>query len=93
MKRFPDRPNHVVWLEPEGVDCELVYPAGLSTSYPAEIQLQMLQTMPGLENCHMVHPGYSVEYDYVDPRSLYPTLMTQRIRRLFLAGMYVCLYV
>eukprot|EP00750_Incisomonas_marina_P014790 INCI17866.1.p1 GENE.INCI17866.1~~INCI17866.1.p1 ORF type:complete len:621 (-),score=91.00 INCI17866.1:1899-3761(-) len=86
VKRFPDRPNHVVWLEPEGVDCDLVYPAGLSTSYPAEIQLQMLQTMPGLENCHMVHPGYSVEYDYVDPRSLHPTLMTQRIRRLFLAG-------
>lgn len=62
------------------------HPSCTSRSYPPEIQLQMLRTMAGLAHCDMVHPGYSVEYDYVDPRSLFPTLMTQRIRRLFLAG-------
>ena len=84
--RFPEKDSHPVWLEPEGIDNDLVYPNGLSMSTPPEIQQLVLRTIPGLEQVEIVKPGYGVEYDYVDPRELNATLETKRIRGLFLAG-------
>jgi len=84
--RFADRASHQVFLEPEGLDSELVYPNGVSTSLPAEVQEAFLKTMPGLADVRIKQPGYAIEYDYVDPRSLSPTLEVNLLPRLFLAG-------
>src|SRR5471030_1388459 len=84
--RFGDRDGHQIFLEPEGLDDTTVYPNGISTSLPEEVQHALVATIPGLENAKFVRPGYAIEYDYVDPRELHPTLQTKRLRGLFLAG-------
>jgi tRNA uridine 5-carboxymethylaminomethyl modification enzyme len=84
--RFADRDSHQIFLEPEGLDDPTIYPNGLSTSLPAEVQEAFLETMPGLENVRIIRPGYAIEYDYVDPRELRATLELKRLPGLFLAG-------
>jgi tRNA uridine 5-carboxymethylaminomethyl modification enzyme len=84
--RFGDRDGHQIFLEPEGLDDTTVYPNGISTSLPEEVQLAILATIPGLERVRMVRPGYAIEYDHIDPRELDPTLQTRRLPGLFLAG-------
>ncbi len=84
--RFADRTSHQIFLEPEGLDDDTVYPNGVSTSLPAEVQNAFLRTMPGLENVRIKRPGYAIEYDYVDPRELQPTLEVRLQPGLFLAG-------
>ncbi|MCG5241933.1 tRNA uridine-5-carboxymethylaminomethyl(34) synthesis enzyme MnmG [Azospirillum doebereinerae] len=84
--RFADKERHQIFLEPEGLDDPTVYPNGISTSLPRDVQLGILKSMPGLERTVMIRPGYAIEYDYVDPRELKPTLETRRAPRLFLAG-------
>ena len=84
--RFGDRDGHQIFLEPEGLDDTTVYPNGISTSLPEDVQQAILASIPGLENVRMVRPGYAIEYDHVDPRELEPTLQTRRMAGLFLAG-------
>jgi tRNA uridine 5-carboxymethylaminomethyl modification enzyme len=84
--RFSDRAAHQIFLEPEGLDDPTVYPNGISTSLPEDVQRAFIASIPGLENAVIVRPGYAIEYDYVDPRELSPTLEVRRLPRLFLAG-------
>ena len=85
--RFKDKTRHIVWLEPEGHEPNnVIYPNGISMTVPAEAQEAVLRTIRGLENVKMLQPGYGVEYDYIDPRNLFPTLETKLIKGLFLAG-------
>ena len=86
IHRFGDRGGHQVFLEPEGLDTHLVYPNGISTSLPVDVQLDMLRAMKGLENVVMEVPGYAVEYDHIDPRALNPTLELRNIPGLYCAG-------
>ena len=84
--RFADRSSHQIFLEPEGLDDDTIYPNGVSTSLPVEVQQAFLKTMPGLENVVIRRPGYAIEYDYVDPRELTQALEVKRLPGLFLAG-------
>lgn len=84
--RFADRTSHQVFLEPEGLDDDTVYPNGISTSLPDAVQLAFLKTMPGLENVEIIRYGYAIEYDYVDPRELDSTLQVRSLPGLYLAG-------
>ena len=84
--RFHDKESHQIFLEPEGLDDSTVYPNGISTSLPEDVQRAFIHTMPGLENVRIVRAGYAIEYDYIDPRELANTLETRKIRGLFLAG-------
>ena len=86
IERFADRSQHQIFLEPEGIDSDYIYPSGITTCFPEEIQLKILTKIPGFQNVRMVRPGYSVAYDFVEPRSLWPSLETKRIAGLFLAG-------
>jgi len=84
--RFGDRDGHQIFLEPEGLDDDTVYPNGISTSLPEDVQLAILASIPGLERVRMIRPGYAIEYDHVDPRELEPTLQAKRMPGLFMAG-------
>ncbi len=84
--RFGERDGHQIFLEPEGLEDSTVYPNGISTSLPEDVQRALVATIPGLEHARLVRPGYAIEYDHVDPRELAPTLETRRLRGLFLAG-------
>jgi len=86
IMRFGDRDGHQVFLEPEGLDDDTVYPNGISTSLPEDVQHRIVASIRGLEQTRILRPGYAIEYDHVDPRELDPTLETRRIRGLFLAG-------
>jgi len=84
--KFGERDGHQIFLEPEGLDDHTVYPNGISTSLPEEIQHALVATISGLQKTRFIRPGYAIEYDYIDPRELAPTLQTKRLRGLFLAG-------
>jgi tRNA uridine 5-carboxymethylaminomethyl modification enzyme len=86
VHRFYDKERHQIFLEPEGLDSDLIYPNGISTSLPLDVQIEFLKTIPGLENCQVTQAGYAIEYDFVDPRELLPTLETKKVRGFFLAG-------
>jgi tRNA uridine 5-carboxymethylaminomethyl modification enzyme len=86
VSRFADRDGHQIFLEPEGLDTYLVYPNGISTSLPTDVQVELIRSIEGLERCEIVQPGYAVEYEYADPRRLDPTLQHREIVGLFFAG-------
>ena len=84
--RFKERAAHQIFLEPEGLDDDTVYPNGISTALPEDIQKKFVRTIPGLANARILRPGYAIEYDFIDPRGLHPSLETKQIEGLFLAG-------
>ena len=84
--RFADRDSHQIFLEPEGLDTHEVYPNGISTSLPFDVQLALVRSIPGLENAHITRPGYAIEYDYFDPRGLKASLETKAVAGLYFAG-------
>ena len=86
IKKFADKKRHQIFLEPEGLDDHTIYPNGISTSLPADVQLEMCCKINGLEDVKILRPGYAIEYDFVDPRELFITLETKKIKNLFLAG-------
>ncbi len=86
VMRFSDKDSHQIFLEPEGLDDFTIYPNGISTSLPEEVQDAFLRTIPGLENVRIIRPGYAIEYDFVDPRELKPSLETLKVKGLFFAG-------
>ncbi|OGQ99077.1 MAG: tRNA uridine-5-carboxymethylaminomethyl(34) synthesis enzyme MnmG [Deltaproteobacteria bacterium RIFOXYD12_FULL_55_16] len=86
VMRFPEKERHQIFLEPEGLETVEIYPNGLPTSLPMDVQHAMLRSIKGLEKVAIIRPGYAIEYDYVDPLELYPSLETKRLRGLFLAG-------
>lgn len=86
ITRFADRAAHQIFLEPEGLTTNEVYPNGISTSLPFEVQIDLVRSIKGLENAHLLRPGYAIEYDFFDPRDLWPTLETKAIAGLFFAG-------
>ena len=86
INRFADKSSHQIFLEPEGLDTHEIYPNGISTSLPFDIQYELVRSMKGLENAHILRPGYAIEYDYFDPRELLPSFETRSIEGLFFAG-------
>ena len=86
VTRFADRDSHQIFLEPEGLDDDTVYPNGISTSLPEDVQAAFIRSIPGLEDARILRPGYAIEYDYIDPRELTPDLALKRLPGLFLAG-------
>ena len=84
--KFSNKDNHQIFLEPEGLNSEIIYPNGISTSLPKNVQEEFIKTIPGLENCKIIRPGYAIEYDYVNPLELQHTLETKKINNLFFAG-------
>ncbi|NEN76638.1 tRNA uridine-5-carboxymethylaminomethyl(34) synthesis enzyme MnmG [Pelistega sp. NLN82] len=86
IKRFADKDSHQIFLEPEGLLTHEIYPNGVSTSLPFDVQLELIHSLPGLENAHILRPGYAIEYDYFDPRGLKASLETKVIKGLFFAG-------
>lgn len=86
VMRFPDKGRHQIFLEPEGLDTVEIYPNGIPTSLPLQTQIRMVHSIPGLENARIIRPGYAIEYDFIDPLELKPSLETKRVEGLFLAG-------
>ncbi|MGN7073406.1 FAD-dependent oxidoreductase, partial [Neisseria sp. P0001.S004] len=86
INRFADKDSHQIFLEPEGLTTHEYYPNGISTSLPFDIQIALVRSMKGLENAHILRPGYAIEYDYFDPRNLKASLETKTIQGLFFAG-------
>ncbi|MCP4339461.1 MAG: tRNA uridine-5-carboxymethylaminomethyl(34) synthesis enzyme MnmG, partial [Desulfobulbaceae bacterium] len=86
VMRFPEKNRHQIFLEPEGLDTVEVYPNGVPTSLPLATQMAMINSIKGLENAKIIRPGYAIEYDYIDPLGLHPSLETKQVRGLFLAG-------
>jgi tRNA uridine 5-carboxymethylaminomethyl modification enzyme len=86
IHRFADKSRHQIFLEPEGLDTVEVYPNGLSTSLPLDVQADMVHSIECLEHAEIMRPGYAIEYDYVEPTQLYPSLETKRVHSLYQAG-------